>query len=166
MFILQCLLKGNYQMNKQELSPISKEIWPWMGQEESGTDKGKSPSLQLSFFMLVIALCISGVFYFFNRFWPSIIILTISIILFCCAVFFPSIYQIIHRIFQVFGRWVGRVLTWVLLVPFFYIFFPIGRLIQKISGNDPLHRRCPSSKRSYWIVRESGSDHEGYRRQF
>ncbi len=153
-------------MNKHKLSPISQAIWPWMDQRESGTDKVKSPSLRLSFFMLVMAVCISGFFYFFNRFWASIIILAISIILFCCAVFFPSIYRIIHRIFQVFGRWVGRGLTWILLVPFFYICFPIGHVIQKISRKDPLSRSCPTSSKSYWVLRESNADKDGYRRQF
>jgi hypothetical protein len=50
---------------------------------------------------------------------------------------------------------VGRLLTWVLLVPLFYAFFlPFGALLRR-GRSDRLARRFDAGATSYWEPRES-----------
>ncbi len=64
---------------------------------------------------------------------------------------------------QSLGRLISHVLTWVLLVPFFYLCFTPGRLILILRKKDPLHRQCPSSETSYWVTRPPIADLDQYR---
>jgi hypothetical protein len=53
-----------------------------------------------------------------------------------------------------------------LLTPFFYLCFPLGRLLQIIKGRDPMKRRFPTSQESYWVDHLPAADKKDYRRQF
>jgi len=63
----------------------------------------------------------------------------------------------LHRAIQRGGAWLGRrvgwALTWLLLVPFYYLCFPLARLLIGLRGRDPLHRRREPSAASYWTDR-------------
>lgn len=68
------------------------------------------------------------------------------------------------------GRWLGKAagagLTWLLLVPMFYLVFAPGRLILIMTGNDPMARQFPTNEKTYWITRKPVASPDEYKRQF
>jgi len=72
--------------------------------------------------------------------------------------------------FRKAGTWsakaLGIVLTWILLVPFFYLCFPVGRLLITLSRKDPLHREFLPKDRSYWSEHRPLPEAQRYQRQY
>lgn len=68
------------------------------------------------------------------------------------------------------GRWLGKAagigLTWLLLVPMYYLVFAPGRLILMMTGNDPMARQFPTKATTYWIMRKPVANPDEYKRQF
>lgn len=60
----------------------------------------------------------------------------------------------------------GKGITFLLLVPFFYLVFVPGRLLLALSGRDPLNRRFPSDEPSYWVKRAPGISPAHYKKQY
>jgi len=65
-----------------------------------------------------------------------------------------------------FGGWVGSGLTWVLLVPFFYLCFVPSRIWLGITGKDPLRRTYDSTAESYWEPRSFVKNAGHYKKQY
>ena len=82
------------------------------------------------------------------------------------AVVAPRAYRPFHRFGQWLGRAVGVLLTYVLLVPFYYLFFLPVALLLRLQKRDPMHRRPRAVGLTYWIPRRLVSTPESYRRQF
>jgi len=61
---------------------------------------------------------------------------------------------------------VGAVTTWILLTPFFYIFFTIGRAIMVLRGKDTMNRKFLAKDMSYWADHEVREDPSRYRKQY
>ncbi len=153
-------------MSGYKQNPVSQAVWPWVEQGQSVGDKDTRPSVVASLLTLAVAWTIAAIFYYLGHLKITMAILVISGMVCFCSLFAPSAYSVINPVFQFLKRWVGLILNWILLAPFFYICFPVGCFIQKIKGKDPLSRKCPTSKESYWVSRSPVSDLEQYRRQF
>jgi hypothetical protein len=82
-----------------------------------------------------------------------------------CGLFLPRAFAAIERFFLRFAAVVGVVLTWLLLVPVFLLFFTPARLILAWRGKDPLHRRCPTDQPTYWTDRPPVTRENYYRSQ-
>lgn len=77
---------------------------------------------------------------------------------------------------RLFARWeamgaalakgVGVALTWLCLVPTFFLVFVPARLILLLSRNDPMCRAFPTRLPTYWVPRPPVKDPSEYRRQF
>lgn len=78
----------------------------------------------------------------------------------------PSLFNRIERAGQAFGRGVSTALTWVLLVPVFFLVFVTGRVILKLRGEDPLCRKFPTDATTYWTPRKAVADVSEYKRQY
>lgn len=97
---------------------------------------------------------------------PAAALGTIAAVLLLAGLFLPALYGKIDRLGRAFGRLVATALTWVLLVPMFFLVFAPGRLVLKLRGVDPLTRKCPSSEPTYWVPRKPVSGDADYKRQF
>lgn len=75
-----------------------------------------------------------------------------------------GLYAVLDRMARAIGRWIGRALTWLLLVPLFYLFFlPFGLLFRR-GGRDRLKRYFDAEAPTYWEALEgptaASSSHE------
>jgi len=68
------------------------------------------------------------------------------------GLFIPPAFQAVQRALGRFGAWVGAALTWLLLVPFFYLVFMPGHFIMQVLKKDPLQLR-EASAASCWSER-------------
>lgn len=152
-------------MSPYKQNPISQTVWPWRNEGQSKGDGDPQPSVMASLLSLLIAWIIAAAFYFLGYLKITTVILIVSGIVCFCSLFIPSAYRIINAVFEFLKHWVGLVLNWVLLTPFFYICFPVGRFSQKIRGKDPLNRKFLNSNGSYWVSRSPISDLRQYKRQ-
>ncbi len=78
----------------------------------------------------------------------------------------PPGYLPVHRFGARLGRWVGVLLSYVMLVPLFYLVFLPVSLWLRLRGRDPLHRRPRDPRHTCWIRRTPGPRSPDYRRQF
>ncbi len=72
----------------------------------------------------------------------------------------------VRRLTRGFGRGVGLVLTWLLLVPLFVIVVVPSALVVRLRGLDPLQRRPLAPGLTAWIPRRRGATSESCARQF
>ena len=76
-------------------------------------------------------------------------------------------YATIHAGMQKFGLLVGQLLNWVLLMPLFYLFFSVFRLVMRRGLRDSMKRQLDPQIRSYWTERNDPERNpEFYERQF
>ncbi|NQU39268.1 MAG: hypothetical protein HQ523_04880 [Lentisphaerae bacterium] len=80
--------------------------------------------------------------------------------------FASKLFLAVERGFQAFGRLVGLVLTWVLLVPFFALVFVPGRLMLLMRGKDPLNRAFPDAGQTGWQPHQTRKDKNHYTKQY
>ena len=78
----------------------------------------------------------------------------------------PRLYRAMERFGRFLGRGVGAGMTWLLLVPFFFLVFLPGRLVLRLVGRDPMRRAFPAPEASCWIPRKASEKGGHYHRQF
>ncbi len=80
--------------------------------------------------------------------------------------FSPTIVSGFERFGAWLGQFVGTALTYILLVPMFYIVFTFGRLVITFLGRDPLQRKWKPEASTYWEDRKTPFDATHFKRQF
>jgi hypothetical protein len=157
-----------HQMSQPSQNRVMEVVWPWTLEISSGKIRPVSrPDWIQGGIQFLIMLAMGGVVYgvFGHR------IMAYAVWAFACGVlassiWFPSIFHAIERFGKRLGRWVGTGLTYVLLVPFFYLVFVPGHVLMRLLGKDPMHRRFPSPESTCWTPRRTRMDERHYRKQF
>ncbi len=153
----------NLQKNAENrpVWPCSKEVVPAATEDTvSHATRGKACV------QFVIAFTIALILYFlFKKPVMAAIVAVISIVILGCGLFIPSAFMAIERFGLKLGEWVATGLTWILLVPFFYICFVPGRLIMALRGKDPLNLKFSSDAKTYWVPRAPVNDITRYEKQ-
>lgn len=103
------------------------------------------------------------------RFWSTTmgtVVYAVSALILLSALLSPGgAYRAIQGLFDSLGHATGRALTWLVMVPLFYLFFfPFGLLMRR-GRRDRMKRRFEPDLASYWEPHKafSAADHE---RQF
>lgn len=98
----------------------------------------------------------------------AIVVLSAGTVLGGAAMLSPfHVHPALQRVLRAFGRGVGRVVTWLLLVPLFYLVFTPFGLLARRGRRDPMARRLDRTVASYWEERPAESPGpEPYERQF
>ena len=81
------------------------------------------------------------------------IVAGLALVVLFLGLVWPTLYRPVHSFGQTLGRVVGTVLVYVLLAPFFYLFFTPAALLLRLMGRDPLHRKFKDRRWTYWIDR-------------
>lgn len=100
--------------------------------------------------ILIMVLAGALVFFVFGHRVVGGVIWFLACLLLFGFFFSPSIVKGFERFGAWLGRFVGTALTYILLVPMFYIVFSFGRLIITILGRDPMARKWLPEATSYW----------------
>lgn len=80
--------------------------------------------------------------------------------------FIPPVFEAFEGIGRFLTKSVTLILTWGLLVPFFYLFFLPARIILTLRKVDPMTRRWEKDAASYWVNRQPVTDMHHYSRQY
>ena len=83
------------------------------------------------------------------------VVMGIAGVILLCALTSPTgLYAGIEKLFDATGRALGRLTTWLLMLPLFYLFFcPFGLLLRR-GRRDRLRRYYESEATTYWEPRE------------
>jgi hypothetical protein len=77
----------------------------------------------------------------------------------------PGLFERWERLGRAVARGVGTLMTWLVLVPFFYLVFLPARVVLAMARRDPMRRAFPTQEATYWVARPPARpDH--YTRQF
>ena len=113
-----------------------------------------------------IPAVVGAVFFFKGKPVAAGILWSIGALLLVSGFLIPSLFAKIEQAGRWFGKGVGTAITWLLLVPMFYLVFVPGRLILRIRGIDPMCRKFPTDAPTYWVPRKPVVNLDEYKRQF
>jgi len=148
-------------------NPVSAAIWPWVTQNGQATaTASRRPWAKLAI-SAVIGGGVGSYLLWRDHQVGACIVYSIVGLIVGSGLLCPPLYRRIERVFQAFGSLVGTALTWILLVPFFFLVFPFAHLCLLLRGNDPLTRKFPTDQPTYWSERKRVEDpQKHFRRQF
>lgn len=94
------------------------------------------------------------------------ILFGVAAVMLVSGLLIPALFIRIEKAGQALGRGVSVALTWILLVPFYFLVFVPGRLILMARGIDPLCRQFPTDAPTYWVPRKPVGSIDEYKRQY
>ncbi|MBN1412190.1 MAG: hypothetical protein JW969_15200 [Spirochaetales bacterium] len=120
--------------------------------------------------VIIQAIILAGitVFLFFvlkQMVW-TIVAGTLCLLFIVTGFFIPKAFKRIEAFQKFLAKIINLLLTWILLTPFYYICFTLGRLIILLANKDPMERRMPPEKTSYWETYEGNTNPDQFTRQF
>jgi hypothetical protein len=132
---------------------VVEQIWRW--KETSIPTVKKSPlrPARRAAIQAVIVAGIGGFFHARDHKGMAFFLFSVAGFLLISGLFFSPLFLEFERLGKKFGQWFGAALTWMLLVPMFFIVFFPGRLILWLIRKDPMNRGFPSKEETYWIPR-------------
>ncbi len=132
-------------------------IWDWRGAAAPEPAPEESPGRNrlLGTVQGLVAGTLGLLVY---NFWSTtigtVIFCIAGIVLFSALVSPTGLYLGVQGVFRTLGRWTGIALTWILMVPVFYLFFlPFGALLRR-GRRDRLKRYFERDAESYWEPHE------------
>jgi len=117
-------------------------------------------------FQAAIPLAMSSYFLYKGKPVISGILFGLGAMMLITGFLVPALFNRIEKIGQELGRVVSVAITWILLVPMFYLVFVPGRLILKLNNIDPMCRQFPTNALTYWVPRKPVADVDNYKRQY
>lgn len=148
------------------LRRVTAATWAWRESAEATEDSKPKSTVRPALIQVGVMLVIAAILYHFEHMLIVKIVLVLATLSLVCGLFIPAAYHRIERFGKFLGVVVGSGLTWILLVPFFYICFTCGRVSQLIKRKDPLQRACPSDEATYWLDRRPITSDEYYKHQY
>lgn len=158
-------------MAEFQQNPVSQTVWPWQETTPETRDDVRPPAAQAVLGLVISASIAGSIYWWKHEAHPTgaliavSVIATISLTITLLALFSASGYKVVHKILGTITTVVSTLLTWILLAPFYFLCFPLGRLSQVLKRKDPMHRAFPGSEESYWVKRPPVIDRASYKRQ-
>ena len=152
-----------YQQNA-----VSAEVWSWT--KPPVPEVAPTHSLWSRLIRWLIPLGIAALFYFgvwiFNSKLAACLIAAITTLIFLLSFASPAVYDKINSWIFKLAAGIGMAVTWILLVPFYYLVFPLGHLSARLRGKDALRRTYPCPQPSAWVDRPLVENEDYYETQF
>ncbi len=153
-------------MHDEIQKAVVNAVWPWAKPVAPPVDD--RPRLRRKALIQALVMAAVAALIFFwkgHRLLPAVLsgLAALNLLLGLAA---PRAFGAVDRALIAFGRSCGVAVTWLLLTPFYYLFFIPARLILLATRRDPLHRRCPDTPASYWVPRRVVKSMDEYRKQF
>ena len=147
---------------------VSIVVWPWREKASGPAESQQNRPAKIGVLFQTTGLTIigAGLFWKLGHPIPGIIAWSLAAVVLVSGFFIPPVFAALERFGKLLGKWVGAMLTWGLLAPFYYLCFVPLHLALKIRGQDPLQRQIPTTEPTYWIPRKPGTDLSQYRKQF
>ncbi|MDA3799156.1 MAG: hypothetical protein PF692_08765 [Kiritimatiellae bacterium] len=144
-------------------SEVSKAVWPWC-QKDDGVNASNIKKAMIQF---VVMICIGGLLYYkFHKEIMSYVVFALAWVVFISGIALPKVFNAIEKFGSFLGMAVGTIITWALLLPFFFICFVPGRIILLLAKKDPLERNFDKDAETYFTPYTRHTKPEYYKNQF
>jgi hypothetical protein len=145
---------------------VSAVAWPWMSEKISRADDPHARRRRA----VVQAAVAGGIGLLLVLVWHRRIlgwvVLALSAGVLFSGLFLPRAFRALEGFGQRLAKFVGAALTWLLLVPFFYLCFLPGSLLLGLLKKDPLKLKFPSDEPTYWDTRPHRMDADYFKKQY
>ena len=154
-------------MDSDRQAMVVDAIWPWRrtGGKTGQPDPAARRKRAVVEACVALAVALLLTFVFHKRIIGAIVFCIAALVL-VGGLFVPPLYAGFKKAGVFLAKVVGVVLSWGLLVPFFYICFTVGRFVLLVSGKDPMRRKFDRDLKSYWSVHTSMGGADRYSRQY
>jgi hypothetical protein len=156
-------IRKDKAMADYEQNAVSRAVWQWQASAAEPEVRNRPKQALIQFVVMVIISLV--LFFAFDKVIMSRVVGGIAVVTLISGLFIHPVFDAIERFGATVGKHVSTGVTWLLLVPFFYIVFVPGRLIHHITGKDPLCRRFPTANTTYWVRRPPVENVDQYRKQ-
>jgi hypothetical protein len=135
-------------------------VWRW---QDGATAQAKGPSAsalrQHGAIRGVIAFAVASAFWFTHHTNMAIVVAAIGATTLLTALLSPlGLYTRLTRALDVFAQGVGTAITWLILVPiYFLVITPIGT-VMGMGSRDPLRRKWTAQTPTFWTNRPATDD--------
>jgi hypothetical protein len=127
-------------------------IWRWRDGEAEVASRPSAASVRLrGSLQALLGYAVGVAFYLFWSKTVAAIAFALTTGVLLCALVSPhGLYALVRRLFDATGRVVGQAMTWIVMIPIFYLFFlPFGKLLRR-GRNDRLRRYYEREAETYW----------------
>lgn len=144
-------------------SEVSKVVWPWC-QEDDSVDVS---NIKKAVIQVAVMICIGSLLYFkFHKEIMSYIVFVLALVVLISGIALPKVFNAIEKFGAFLGMVVGSIITWSLLLPFFFICFVPGRIVLLLAKKDPLERKFDKEAETYFTPYTRHTEPEYYKNQF
>jgi hypothetical protein len=141
--------------------------WDWRAPAGPAPGSGRAALRRAALTQAGVTAAVGAVLRFgFGHHLFPLVLWGIAILVLFLGLFLPRAYRPVHAFGRGLGRVVGKILLYVLLVPFYYLFFTPVALLLRLQKRDPLHRSFRDPRHTYWIARGPRERGENASRQF
>jgi hypothetical protein len=141
-------------MSESNVNSAGPAKWEWKAGGTLPASKKpmdiKVKAVLQSVLMTVVAFLL---FHFKHQVVVPRLIGVLAVVVLIGGLFVPPIFHGFEKFGKLLGVWVGKALTYILLVPFYFIVFAPAHLILNARHIDPMAREFPTKLASYWIPR-------------
>ena len=146
---------------------MSQVVWPWRDEASRSGQGPKHGNVKgRAVLQALVMAIVAGLFFYRRHPVPGTVLVVLAGLILVSGCFIPSFFLGFEKAGRKFGQWVATAVTWLLLVPFYYLCFFPGRIVILLTGKDPLTRQFPSPAATFWIPRPPTKDPARYRKQF
>lgn len=146
---------------------VTDVVWPWKEGESSSSGSSAARIRQAALIQGAIGGVIGTGVYFYLHPTVGMVAWGISGFLALLGLISPTGgYSKVKSAMDGFGRVVGTVMAWTLLLPVYYLFFTPFRILFRGGKKDAMTRWLDPDAKSYWVTREGEIKKGSYERQF
>ena len=156
-------------MDRSEIrAAVLETVWPWKADQSSLLRESVGKVRLGAVGQGIIGGAVGTAVYFYLSPTVGMVAWVISGLLALIGLISPlGLYSKISSGMESFGRFVGMVLSWLLLVPVYYLFFTPFRLLFRRGKKDAMKRWLDPEASTYWIERSNPlPEPDSYQRQF
>ena len=153
-------------VNSEPEQRVAQVVWPWRTPPQaSATGVWTRPQRVLIQWTVMVAIA-TLLTYWLGRYRLGLFLYCFSTVILICGFLAPKAFETMERLGQKLAHTIALALTWILLMPFFYLCFAPARLILMLTGKDPMHRNFEPNRSSYWVDHKPPAATQPYTRQY
>ena len=160
-------LRLEEQLDMKRKTNASRIIWNW--RQEKGEKERQAQLAKDRLHGAIQGMIGLGVGVLVFLFWHRILsyfIFAIAGLVSSFALFSTAfLYQYVKKAVTFVSYWIGTAVTWLLLLPFYYLFFTPFHFLFRLGKKDTMERALDKDAATYWRDRAEPSE-ETYERQF
>ena len=143
---------------------VMETVWPWWKAPESRVAEscGRRALIQAA----ILAAVGAGLRFGLHREIMAGVAWGMGALVCISGLWIPRLFLAIEGLGRRLGQGVGVLLTYLLLVPFYFLVFAPAHAVLALRGKDPMNRRFPSPDESCWTPKRPIANRNHYKKQF